>query len=464
MPENMIATDAITFDDRDEFHRKPIAEKLIRLLTSEIPISPMVIDGQWGSGKTEFCLKMINLLEEKHPEIKVAYIDAFKADHANEPLMTLIAKISNLIKDEEKASNFRNKAIPVIRYILTTASKAGIAWILKKNADDIADELEDVLQEAAEDSINSMIAQSLKDHRDIEATLATLKEALKQIAEDTSLILFIDELDRCKPDFAIAMLENIKHVFDVPNINFVLVSNLKQLEDSINHCYGIGVNAQKYLDKFIRYSLRLPAECLSDQTLAAIRHAEGLIEKSALLEKAKFLANTKIAPIAQFLAALIKENKLSLREVESLVRHMEIAQLFGGEEWFTKHFGVLLLRLIGVYIYCFEKDIADNLVSGKSATLDITGTFGIRSFADADRFDNRPSHQQIMAGFLMSENSDGVEGIPGGDIRGDTRWKEALQSNRGKYFDNSHVERECREVIAETVRMLRLGVVIDDEI
>ena len=459
MPENMIATDAITFDDRDEFHRKPIAEKLIRLLTSEIQISPMVIDGQWGSGKTEFCLKLINLLEETHPKAKAAYIDAFKADHANEPLMTLIAKISNLIKDEEKASNFRNKAIPVIRYILTTASKAGIAWILKKNADDIADELEDVLQEAAEDSINSMIAQSLKDHRDIEATLATLKEALKQIAEDTSLILFIDELDRCKPDFAIAMLENIKHVFDVPNVHFILVANLKQLKDSINHCYGTGVDAQKYLDKFIRYSLQLPAECLSGRTLAAIRHAEGLIEKSALPEKAKFLANTEISPGARFLAALIEENKLSLREVESLVRHLEIAQLFGGEEWFTKRL-VLLLRLIGIYIYCFEKDIADNLVSGKSATLDITGTFGIRSFADADRFDNRPSDQQVMAAVLMRENPDGEKGTPDRDIYLDPRW-----DVMPKYFGGSYpLGTYCADLIAETVRMLRLGVVIDDEI
>ena len=456
MPENMIATDAITFDDRDEFHRKPIAEKLIRLLTSEIQISPMVIDGQWGSGKTEFCLKLINLLEETHPKAKVAYIDAFKADHANEPLITLIAEIYNLIEDKEKASKFKKKAIPVFRYSWKIMLNMATTSILKKNADDIADEFEDLR--------NTSIEQIIKDYGDIEKTLSVLQETLEEITKDVPLILFIDELDRCKPDFAIAMLENIKHVFDVPNVHFVLVSNLKQLKDSIKHCYGIGVNAQKYLDKFIRYSLRLPDDISLYQIPASVRHAEGLIEKSALLEKAKFLANTKIAPIAQFLAALIKENKLSLREVESLVRHMEIAQLFGGEEWFTKHFGVLLLRLIGVYIYCFEKDIADNLLSGKSATLDITGTFGIRSFADADRFDNRPSHQQIMAGFLMSENSDGVEGIPGGDIRGDTRWKEALQSNRGKYFGNSHVERECREVIAETVRMLRLGLVIDDEI
>ena len=49
-----------TFDYRDEFLRKPIAEKLISLLDSDINLSPLVIDGGWGTGKTEFCKKVAN--------------------------------------------------------------------------------------------------------------------------------------------------------------------------------------------------------------------------------------------------------------------------------------------------------------------------------------------------------------------------------------------------------------------
>ncbi|MBS9778043.1 MAG: hypothetical protein KGV50_04690 [Gammaproteobacteria bacterium] len=48
----------ITFENRDEFQRKPIAEKIIQLLKSEIDISPLMIDGNWGIGKTEFCCKL----------------------------------------------------------------------------------------------------------------------------------------------------------------------------------------------------------------------------------------------------------------------------------------------------------------------------------------------------------------------------------------------------------------------
>ena len=62
-----------TFDTQDEFKRKPIAENIIRLLTSPIDLSPMVIDGGWGTGKTEFCQKLIRLMQQQHPDYRPVY-------------------------------------------------------------------------------------------------------------------------------------------------------------------------------------------------------------------------------------------------------------------------------------------------------------------------------------------------------------------------------------------------------
>ena len=75
-----------TFDTQDEFKRKPIAENIIRLLTSPIDLSPMVIDGGWGTGKTEFCQKLIRLMQQQHPDYQPVYIDAFRSDHSGERL------------------------------------------------------------------------------------------------------------------------------------------------------------------------------------------------------------------------------------------------------------------------------------------------------------------------------------------------------------------------------------------
>ena len=66
-----------TFDDqkgskgRDEFKRRPIAENVIKMLESAtVDISPLMIDAQWGCGKTEFCHKTINLISRKSEDSK----------------------------------------------------------------------------------------------------------------------------------------------------------------------------------------------------------------------------------------------------------------------------------------------------------------------------------------------------------------------------------------------------------
>src|SRR5690554_6113678 len=84
---------------RDEFHREQIADKVIRLLVSDIEISPMVIDGQWGTGKTEFCHKLINKFRDCHPNYRLLYVDAFQADHADNPLMTILAEVLKLLPE-----------------------------------------------------------------------------------------------------------------------------------------------------------------------------------------------------------------------------------------------------------------------------------------------------------------------------------------------------------------------------
>ena len=71
--------------------------------------------------------------------------------------------------------------------------------------------------------------------------IIALQGVLEKIVQSTPLIIFIDELDRCRPDFAIKMLENIKHIFDIERLQFVLVTNTNQIKASINHCYCTGV-------------------------------------------------------------------------------------------------------------------------------------------------------------------------------------------------------------------------------
>src|SRR5690606_36180541 len=78
---------------------------------------------------------------------------------------------------------------------------------------------------------------------------------------DKPLIFIIDELDRCRPDYAVEVLEQMKHFFAVPGIIFILSIDKNHLASSIKGYYGSeNINTDEYLRRFIdlEYSISKP--------------------------------------------------------------------------------------------------------------------------------------------------------------------------------------------------------------
>jgi len=153
----------LTFGTRDEYQRKPIAEKIIRLLESGAKVSPLVIDGNWGAGKTEFCKKLAHLIEDGDSNLRPIYVDAFKADHADEPLMTLMAAVLKALPVAERKPLMK-KALPAIRFEAKTVLKAGLSWALKQDAADIAEGFEGEGKNAGDELINNAVESLLANH------------------------------------------------------------------------------------------------------------------------------------------------------------------------------------------------------------------------------------------------------------------------------------------------------------
>lgn len=368
---------AKTFDGqggRDEFQRKSIAEKAIKLLKSDIDISPMVIDGSWGTGKTEFCHKLINLMKEGSTH-NIIYIDAFKADHVDEPLMTVLAEIIKILPEGPRRKAFINRVLPAVRYTIKTVAKAGVSHILRQDFADLANDFDEAIQKAADDSIDKTAELILKDHVEAEKSLQTLQTALTAIASQNPIIIFIDELDRCRPNFAVDMLEIIKHTFDVPDVSFVLITNTQQLKASINHCYGQAVDAQRYLDKFIKFRFELSPHSqrhMANPILAASAYFQQLIREKGFLHS-DLLSDSFLI---KFLIKVIRHQSLSLREIETLVLHIEVAQVLSNSHRFIPNqpIGYSLLRLVGVMLVCFRPDILREIRKGV-VDADLLGNF-----------------------------------------------------------------------------------------
>lgn len=394
----MTAIADLTFEQQDEFSRKPIAEKVIKLLTSDIKVSPLVIDGGWGTGKTYFCHKLINLINETCSEqYRTVYVDAFKADHADEPLMTLLAAILSLLPEPEQKT-LREKALPALRVGLKTSLKAAVGWVLKQDAADIVENFEDELKDASNEVIDSTIESLLKDHEKAEQSIQSLKAMLQELTKEKKIIVFVDELDRCRPDFAVAMLENIKHIFDVEGVQFVLVTNTYQLCAAINHRYGQSVDAQRYLDKFIGFSFEMPTshidnqiEELTVQKYLQVSIANLLIFSETCLQRPSTLG---------FFKYLIAIDHLSLRDIEQLIKNLTIYQTIAYKP-IDKQSSLerCLLVIFSIFVFTFRKEIVKSHLLNNLNVYDLTKILGHTNLPSYP--EKNPDHNRVIAAMLI---------------------------------------------------------------
>lgn len=346
----------------DDFQREDVAIKLAELLASDIDVSPLLLNGNWGSGKTTLVRRLENQLIEYHDDIEHVYINAFQEDHCENSLITLIAAIARAFPNDEDPKLFE-KAIPVIKYGLKVGSKAAIGWLLRKNFDDCAEEIEQAIKESTDKAIEYSIDSMLKDHRDSEKNIAVLKGTLEELSKENKIIIIIDELDRCKPSFAIDIIENIKYIFDMNNIRFLLVANSKHLESSICHKYGDSGTSKGYLDKFVKYTLDIPSSFGQSWDLKNSSSAFFLKE----LERNKIIDIYQTKDVLNDIAELIKINNISLREVQTLVRTIRIYNQFAGEKIsINTHYLIASAKLIAIFIYCFGYKFGLSLETLKS--------------------------------------------------------------------------------------------------
>ena len=470
-----------TFDTQDEFNRKPIAENIIRLLTSPIDLSPMVIDGGWGTGKTEFCQKLIRLMQEQYSNYQPVYIDAFRSDHSGEPLLALFAEIIKACTPEdtgeqpsEQRKNITRKVAKAAGFVMKTVVQAAVGHVLKQNTDDLAEELQQIMnddQEAdslaetvtdaaatiASHTIDATVEALLKEQIEAEKNLETLKACLKELAAEKPIILFIDELDRCRPDYAVDMLEVIKHVFDVENVKVVLVTNTKQLRAAINHRYGMEVDAQKYLDKFLKYRFALPDKVVvqneEGQAWVSIQYFKQLIRNSRMFDELKGSIK-QIVIIMNFICDMIERNDISLRETERLVRFLEIYYSLSREPHNHKLKYVSLLRITGVFIFCFHPNLIDDINKNRANAKDFAQLFNLQSLSNIPT--DKLNWTDVIAMMLIMDSNtiDERFNFPESHSRYD--WQEYINK---KFFENTtnyNQKNTVLPILKETFQVLSL--------
>jgi hypothetical protein len=249
----------------DALGRKDSADVLSLFVRSCSESVVICLDGAWGQGKTTFFrMWRQQLLNEG---VATLYFNAWENDFSDDALICLIGEISSAIEDisshgeKEKAKKYlaiaKKLGVGLVKRSIPVAAKIATAGAL---------DLDKITEQALASFAETLAKEQLENYEKSKKTLAAFKAALEELAasvyedgkEKKPLVFIIDELDRCRPNFAIEVLEKAKHFFNVRNIVFVIGADKEQLGHSIRSLYGQELNVNGYLRRFIDFDYVLP--------------------------------------------------------------------------------------------------------------------------------------------------------------------------------------------------------------
>ncbi|MEJ8562682.1 P-loop NTPase fold protein [Yoonia sp. GPGPB17] len=252
-PEPQVALYEEGFEECDVLQRAKVGKSLSELV--ERVEDPMVValNGGWGTGKTYFLKRWVgaHILDNAGTATTV-YFDAFANDYLSDPLPSLVATLSERFPQADEGTVRRIKAA-AFKFAKPLA-RIGVAMATFGATEALApvgDAAVNALSTEASDALENYWSQESGRRAAIEEFRSALKELVaiqkKEEDEPTSvgarLVIVVDELDRCRPDYALEVLEVIKHFFAIPGIAFVLGVNLKALENSVKARYGSDIDA-----------------------------------------------------------------------------------------------------------------------------------------------------------------------------------------------------------------------------
>lgn len=271
--------DIMKFEENEEItnyqeidcqERSQLIDNLYQLIKSTQSSLVISVEAPWGCGKTFFAKYCESEFRKKRGF--TIYFNAWESDYSEDPFIVFYDEILKVIEEEkEKDSKFLeiynrykkvgmeilNYSLPLIIKLLTNGliDIGKIGPLLKGKISD--SDISSMLTNFSEEKISAYKnkKKSIVEFKQI------LAEFVKKIQEGKGekqvFAIFVDELDRCRPSYAIELIENIKHLFNIDGITFILSLDIDQLKKSIETLYG-DMDSEGYLKRFFDYRVLLP--------------------------------------------------------------------------------------------------------------------------------------------------------------------------------------------------------------
>lgn len=370
----------------------------------------IALTGGWGSGKTTFLRMWKQSLEDQH--YPTVLLNAWETEWAEDPLVAVIACIKRACKPEESkealndvisvAKGFAQRPLQMIRTIGQAA--------IDNYVGDVSQTIEEQTGQAFDKAVASFDGK--------ERSMVILKDALEKLAwkvnqggdDGKPLVFIIDELDRCRPDYSVRMLEVLKHFFVVRNIIFVCAVDKKHLEDSICGFYGSEkMNASEYLRRFFDLEITLPSPDYSKfcEHLYDYYQLAEFFESEERMRYSGFRNNPE--DFKWFLSSLGHKSGLSLRQLERITAFTKLSLRNTG----ARTYYYPALSLFVTYLRFFDYKFYTALKVHKWSCQNLLDAFqaGYLKLLDgkSDPYNSRSDHEamiSLLGKLIVSYNND----------------------------------------------------------
>lgn len=354
---------------------------------------PLVIalDGEWGSGKSHFLRLWAGAHRlENGGKARVVYFDAFEHDFLDDPLISLVGVISDAIAGQGKSGSRLETLRKWGAKLAKPAARITIA-AATGGASELAAAIADPIIAATGKELTSLAENFWQNEDGRRAAMAEFRKALSALTSELGgqaqkLIIVVDELDRCRPDFALSLLEVIKHFFTVPHVHFVLGANMIALTDSVRTRYGQGCDAERYLQKFVHVTMRLPTKFSGAGVDVRFAYFDEVVKSVALPPRVT-------DALEDHLKFVVQSNGLSLRDVERVVAQTLLVPEL---EKFAPNYRHIILTAILARVGA--PDLYRQLRAGKAVAKSLLSFYGI----PVDEQDNESGFETYMRVFWRS--------------------------------------------------------------
>ncbi|MCQ2352267.1 MAG: KAP family NTPase [Victivallaceae bacterium] len=350
----------------DGLNRQEAANFLTNLLSKQEGSLTVCVNGAWGSGKTFMLRRWRQDLENQG--FNAIYFNAWEDDFLDDPLIAIIGQLQqSLTKNQTNGfcQKLKKSILPIAMDVITSVARNRTGVDVKN---------------ITEKNWKSTSERALANYAKLIELRENLKKHLKELVDDNPVVpenssdnhlplfFIIDELDRCRPSFAIEVLERIKHLFQIPHIIFVLGIDRKQLGKSIQAVYG-NIDVDNYLHRFIDLDFCM-SQCNSEAFFNVLWKRYGIADY--LREKAQQGNSNNLdinegETFHQICQNLFLWHHFSLREIEQALK-MYVLVLTTTE---PHYFSWPLLAPVLIFLKIRNAELYENYLTNACTVADV---------------------------------------------------------------------------------------------